>query len=119
MSEKRYVRVPVKFSHAEEVECELSCGCDGWAYDRKTGRGQTEEEAFGQAKIAGETQVGVGRDSTLAQNDLVDAPGRNTDRFGQLGLAEFQRPQELLQQDLARMRGDAVGGNHGAPSGSR
>lgn len=37
--------------------------------------------------------------------------------LGKVDLGDAERRQELLQQDFAGMAGDAVGGNHGAPSG--
>ena len=38
---------------------------------------QAQEKAFGEAEIAREAQVGVGRDGALGVNDFVDAARRH------------------------------------------
>src|SRR5216684_7907814 len=60
-----------------------------------------EEEPFRQAEIAGEPQVGVGGDISLAQHDLVDAARSYMNRTCQRVLAEFHRLEKLFKQDFA------------------
>ena len=59
---------------------------------------EPEEEAGGQAEIAGQAQVGVGGDRPFAEDDLVDAARRNVKFSRERGLAERQRREELLEK---------------------
>jgi hypothetical protein len=65
---------------------------------------QPQEKPFGQSKIAGEPQVGIGRHDPLSEDDFVDAARRHMNGAGKAILAQRHRPQEIVQQDFARMR---------------
>lgn len=62
-----------------------------------------QPEAIAGPEVGGEAQGRVGGDGALAVNDLVDPPCRNADVKGQPVLADPQRRQKLLGQDLSRM----------------
>jgi S-adenosylmethionine synthetase len=64
---------------------------------------QVQPEPLRGAEVPGQAQRGVRGDAPLAVDDLVDPPGRHVDRLGQLVLADSQRGEELLQQDLPRV----------------
>lgn len=64
---------------------------------------QLQEETLRHAEVAGEAQVGVGRDGALAEHDLVDAPRRDLDGLCERRLRQRHRLQELYHQDVARM----------------
>ena len=64
---------------------------------------QVQPEPLRSAEVPGQAQRGVRGDAPLAVDDLVDPPGRDVDRLGQLVLADSQRGEELLQQDLPRV----------------
>ncbi len=49
---------------------------------------EVEPEAFGGAEVPREPKSGVSGDSALAEDDLVDTTGRNTNVLGQAVLAE-------------------------------
>lgn len=66
---------------------------------------QVQEEPLAHPPVAGQTQIGVGGDGALAQDDLVDPARRHADGVGERSLAEIGRKQELLQQDFARVTG--------------
>jgi hypothetical protein len=72
---------------------------------------QVYPESLGGAEVPGQPQRGVCGDAALAVDDLVDPPGRDIYRLGQLVLANAQRREELLQQDLPRVhrRHDRIG----------
>ena len=44
---------------------------------------QAKKKSFGQAKITGEPQIGVGRNIPLSEYDFINAPGRNMNRPSQ------------------------------------
>src|SRR6266513_1020557 len=60
------------------------------------------------AKVLRETQRCVGRDTALAQNDLVDATRRHADIARQRVLAQAARLQELLEENDAGVVGTVV-----------
>jgi len=64
---------------------------------------QVQPEPLGSAEVPGQPQRRVRSDAALAVHDLIDPPGRDIDRLGQLVLAHTQRGEELLQQDLPRV----------------
>ena len=64
-----------------------------------------EPEALGSAEVPREPKSGVSGDAALAEDDLVDTPGRNTDVLGQAVLAETVRLEEVGQEDFARANG--------------
>jgi hypothetical protein len=66
---------------------------------------QVYPESLGGAEVPGQPQRGVCGDAALAVDDLVDPPGRDIYRLGQPVLANAQRREELLQQDLPRCTG--------------
>ena len=49
---------------------------------------EVEPEALGGAEVPREPKSRVSGDAALAEDDLVDAPGGNTNVFGQAVLAE-------------------------------
>lgn len=64
---------------------------------------EVEPEALGGAEVPREPKRGVSGDAALAEDDLVDTPGGNTNVLGQAVLAESVGLQELGQEDFARM----------------
>src|ERR1700722_17773018 len=64
---------------------------------------QVQPEPLGSAEVPGQPQRGVRGDPALAVHDLVNPPGRDNDRLGQLILAHTQRLEELLEQNLPRV----------------
>ncbi len=66
---------------------------------------EVEPEALGGAEVPREPKSGVSGDAALAEDDLVDTPGGNTNVLGQAVLAETVGLQELGQEDFARMDG--------------
>jgi hypothetical protein len=70
---------------------------------------KTKPESIGQSEISGQSQVGVGGDGPLAQDDLIDSPRRHTDRSGDTILRQTHGLDEIQQQNLAgRWVGDFV-----------
>ena len=66
---------------------------------------EVEPEALGGAEVPREPKSCVSGDAALAEDDLVDTTGRNTNVLGQAVLAESVGLQELGQEDFARMDG--------------
>lgn len=66
---------------------------------------KVEPEALGGAEVPRQPKSGVSGDAALAEDDLVDTPGGNTNVLGQAVLAESVGFQELGQEDLAGMDG--------------
>jgi len=62
-----------------------------------------------------EQPCGLGRDATLAANQLVDALDRYTEMCGDRDLGDAERDEEFLTQDHARVRGDAILRKHAEP----
>ena len=79
-----------------------------------------EPELRGDAKIAPETQCGVGRDAPVAMNNLIDPAGRNADVLRQTVLRNAHGLKELLHKNLARVDGGYFSFAHlSAPNDSR
>jgi hypothetical protein len=57
---------------------------------------------------AREPQCSVGANAALAVHDLVDAPRRHVDRFGDPILRDAQRVEEFGLEDLTRVSGCEV-----------
>ena len=66
---------------------------------------QVEPEASRVAKEAAQAQRGVCSDGPLAEDDLVDPSGRNTQTLGETVLRDVERLEKFLVEDLARMNG--------------
>ena len=62
---------------------------------------ESQPELRGHIEVASESKRGVCGHPTLAEDDLVYAPRRNTKIAGQPILAQLHRPEKLLQEDLA------------------
>jgi hypothetical protein len=60
-------------------------------------------ESLAGAKIARHAKSAIGSNSPLAKDDLIDPPRRNTNDVGESILAEVERPDVLLEQDLSRV----------------
>jgi hypothetical protein len=59
---------------------------------------EAREETLRDAEVASQAQVGVGCDRALAEHDLIDAPRRHADGFGQRRLRQIHRFQEFLHR---------------------
>ena len=59
---------------------------------------QAKEEARREAEIPGQPQIGIRRDRSLAEHDLVDPARRDAHGDGERGLAKAQRAEEVFQQ---------------------
>src|SRR2546426_12733410 len=55
------------------------------------------------AEVAGQTQRRIRRDSTLAQDNLIDSTRRNAQLLRKAILSQFHWLQEFLHEDLSRM----------------
>ena len=66
---------------------------------------KVEPEALGGAEVSREPKSGVRSDATLAEDDLVHTPSRDTNVLGQAVLSETVGLKELGQEDFARMDG--------------
>jgi hypothetical protein len=64
---------------------------------------EPQPETGGVAEEPGQSQSGVGRDSALAMDDLVNPAWGNPKRSAKPVLADAQRREELFLQNLARM----------------
>src|SRR5690606_17670701 len=64
---------------------------------------ESHPELLGRTERPSETECRIGRYRALAQDDLVDAPRRYTDRARQSILANVHWLQELLQKYLPRV----------------
>jgi hypothetical protein len=55
----------------------------------------------------------LGRDSSLASNDLIDPLDGDTEVLGQCDLTLAQGYEKLLAKNLAGVSGNAIAGLHG------
>ncbi len=62
---------------------------------------EPEKEAVRQPKIPGESQVRIGGDGALAQNDFIEAARRHMQRPREPILSEGEPFQKLFEQDFA------------------
>ena len=69
---------------------------------------EVEPEPLGGAEVPRETKSGVGRDATLAEDDLVDPPWRNPNVLGEAVLTEPMRLEKLGQEDFAGVDGSEL-----------
>lgn len=69
---------------------------------------ERKKESLRDAEIARQTQIGIRRNGALAQDDFVDPAGRHGDGARERRLAQRCRPQELLHENLARVRVQAT-----------
>src|SRR5690606_25903858 len=73
---------------------------------------QVDPELGRRAEVPREPQRRVCGDPPLAVHDLIDPPGRDAERHGELVLRDAEAPDEILQEDLARVnRLDPVSGS--------
>src|SRR5690606_33306848 len=73
---------------------------------------QVDPELSRRAEVPREPQRRVCGDPPLAVHDLVDPPGRDADRHGELVLCDAEALDEVLHEDLARVnRLDPVSGS--------
>src|SRR5690606_8204762 len=72
---------------------------------------QVDPELGRRAEVPSEPQRRVCGDPPLAVHDLIDPPGRDADRHGELVLRDAEAPDEVLPADFARVnRLDTVSG---------
>jgi hypothetical protein len=64
---------------------------------------KAQPKPFGGGEIAREPEGRISCYNAVAMDNLIDAPGRHTNLFGQTVLADSQWLQKLFEQNFARM----------------